>query len=191
VCGAFYGGVMGSFGGNPGERGVQILISASKVPLLLFVTFGLSLPSFFVLNSIFGLRSDFGDVLRALVGAQAGVSMVLASLAPYTLVWYASCADYGWALLFNGLVFAIASFSGQVLLRVWYRPLLARSPRHRWMLRVWLVLYVFVGVQMGWTLRPFVGEPGSPPQLFRAGAWGNAYEAVGRIVWETLVRQRP
>jgi hypothetical protein len=188
VCGAIYGAAMGSFGGTVGERAVQIAISASKVPLLLFVTFGLSLPSFFVLNNLFGVRGDFGLVMRALVGSQAGLTIVLASLTPYTLLWYASCPDYGWALLANGLAFAIASFSGQVLLRAWYRPLLARSTRHRWLLRAWLVVYVFVGVQMAWTLRPFVGEPGAPPQMFRTGAWGNAYEAVARIVWDTLTR---
>ena len=27
------------------------------------------------------------------------------------------------------------------------------------MLRTWLVIYVFVGIQMGWVLRPFVGSP--------------------------------
>src|SRR5512139_4327888 len=68
-CGALYGGVMGSYGGFAGDRVWQVAISASKVPLLLLVTFGLALPSFFVLNTLFGLRDDFGTVLRALLGA--------------------------------------------------------------------------------------------------------------------------
>ena len=63
-----------------------------------------------MLNSLLGLRSDFGRAVRSLVAAQAGLAIVLASLAPFTLVWYASSARYSEALLFNGAMFAVASF---------------------------------------------------------------------------------
>ena len=76
----------------------------------------------------FGVRSDFAAVLRALISSQAGLTIVLAALAPYTLLWYASSANYSSALLFNGLMFAVASLAGQVLLRAWYRPLLGSDP---------------------------------------------------------------
>lgn len=35
-------------------------------------------------------------------------------------------------------------------------------------LAVWLVLYGLVGAQMGWVLRPFIGDPGQPFTWFRA-----------------------
>ena len=186
--GALYGATMGAFGGVLGDRGWQIVISAAKVPMLLLVTFGLTLPSFFILNSLFGARSDFGAVLRALISSQAGLTVVLATLAPYTLLWYASSADYSSALLCNGLMFAVASSAGQVLLRVWYRPLLAQRPQHRWLLRIWLVVYVFVGVQMAWILRPFVGNADAPIQFLRDDAWGNAYVIVAQMIWHALTR---
>jgi hypothetical protein len=47
LCGAFYGAVMGGYGGFGTDRWLQVLISASKVPLLLLTTFGLALPSFY------------------------------------------------------------------------------------------------------------------------------------------------
>jgi hypothetical protein len=167
---------------------LQILISAAKVPMLLMVTFAISLPSFFVVNTLLGLRSDFAAVMRALAGGQAGLTIVLASLAPYTLLWYASFANYTLALLFNGVMFAIATFSAQAILRSWYRPLIARNPRHRWLLRVWLLLYAFVGIQMAWVLRPFVGSPDMPVQFFREESWDNAYVIIGRMIWTTLAR---
>ena len=34
--------------------------------------------------------------------------------------------------------------------------------------RCWVVLFGLVGAQMGWVLRPFVGDPTGPVQLFRA-----------------------
>jgi hypothetical protein len=184
--GLFYGAVMGTFGGIQGERALQLLYSGLKVPLLLLVTFALSLPSFFVLNTLLGVRADFGRALRALVATQAVLTIVLASLAPFTALWYASSASYRPAILFNAAMFAVASFAAQGLLRRWYAPMVARSPRHRALLRVWIVIYAFVGVQMAWVLRPFVGDPTQPTRFFRQGAWGNAYVEVARMMMEVV-----
>ncbi len=79
LFGMAYGAVMGTFGPvgllyaprSPDwlsaleDRSWQIVYSALKVPLLIVATFLLSLPSFFVLNTLLGLRSDFGAALRA------------------------------------------------------------------------------------------------------------------------------
>jgi uncharacterized membrane protein len=182
VFGMFYGAVMGGFGGVWGRQVWQVVYAAVKVPLLLLATSLLALPSFFVLNTLFGLRRDFVQAVRALAAAQAGLAIVLASLAPFTALWYASSGDYTAALRFNILMFAVASFGGQGLLRSYYRPLINRNRRHRWMLWTWLVLYAFVGIQMAWILRPFVGAPGMSVQFFREGAWQNAYVDAFAVV---------
>jgi len=33
--------------------------------------------------------------------------------------------------------------------------------------QLWMLIYAFVGVQMSWVLRPFLGDPGKPFSLFR------------------------
>jgi hypothetical protein len=190
VFGLAYGAVMGLFGGILGERFLQVLYSALKVPLLLLVTFLLGLPNFFVLNSLFGLRRDFPEAIRALMAAQAALAILLASLAPLTALWYASSANYSAATLLNALMFAVASLGAQGLLRGYYAPLIARNPKHRWMLWTWLVLYAFVGIQMAWMLRPFVGDPNLPVQFFRDQRWENAYVQVFRIFWSLVTRGR-
>ena len=186
LFGMLYGAAMGMFDGIGGDRLWYVAYSAIKVPLLLLVTFLIGLPSFFVLNTLFGLRRDFTQALRALVAAQAGLAIVLASLAPLTLLWYASSADYSATLRFNGLMFAVASFSGQRLLWAYYRPLVHGNVKHRQMLWTWLAIYIFVGIQMAWVLRPFVGAPGVPAQFFRTQSWGNAYEVVARLIYEAM-----
>jgi hypothetical protein len=185
----FYGAVMGTFGGVAGDRLWQVMFSAVKLPLLLAGAFLLGLPTFFVLNSLAGVRSDFGAVLRALVASQAGLAVVLGALAPYTALWYATSADYQAATLFNALMFAVASAAAQALLRRAYRPLIARHPAHRRLLRLWLLLYAFVGIQLAWVLRPFIGTPGAPVRFFREDAWGNAYVVVAQLVWGVLTRR--
>jgi hypothetical protein len=186
--GLLYGGVMGSYGGWSGARFWQAIFSAVKVPLLLLVTFCLALPSFFVLNTLLGVRRDFAVVLRALVMSQSTLTLVLAALAPYTVLWYLSFAGYPQATVFNGLMFALASLAGQFWLRRAYVPLLTQRPVHRWLLRLWLLIYTFVAIQMAWVLRPFIGDPGRPVQFFRQEAWDNAYVIVARTLREALAR---
>jgi hypothetical protein len=52
-------------------------------------------------------------------------------------------------------------------------------------LRFWLLLYGFVGVQLGWFLRPFFGAPGTEFQLFRT-AQGNFYLDVLHAISQIL-----
>jgi hypothetical protein len=186
--GLAYGAAMGCFGGVSGDRVWQVVYSAVKVPMLLLVTFAVSLPSFFVLNTLLGVRADFGDVLRGLFATQAALTILLSSFAPLTLFFYVCFNDYQAAILFNVLMFAIASIAAQRLLRRHYRPLIARNSVHRRLFYVWIVIFAFVGIQMGWVLRPFVGSPDKPVQFFREGAWGNAYVEVVHIGWRFVIR---
>lgn len=186
VFGLFYGVLMGTFTGLAPGRWMQLVYAGIKVPFLLIATFALSVPSFAVLNSLIGLREDLGAAIAAVMESQAVLTVALASLAPVTLLWYVSSANYEAAILFNGLVFGVAALMAQRSLRRSYADLIRRDRRHRTTLRVWLVLYAFVGIQMGWVLRPFIGAPQHPPSFFRAGAWDNAYEIVARMAWRVL-----
>ena len=181
--GAFYGAVLATHGGLGGDRPLQVLYTAIKVPLLILGTFALTLPGFFVLNSLVGLRDDFGAAAYGLLATQASVAVVLVALAPYTLFAYANAVDYHAASFFNSFMFTVASFAGQMLLRRHYRPLIARNPRHRWMVGLWLFLYAFVGIQMCWVLRPFLGWQDMPVTFFRQEPWGNAYLILLQKYW--------
>ena len=48
--------------------------------------------------------------------------------------------------VFNLLMLAVAFASAQKLLRRFYQPLVARDPRHRILLRIWLVIFGFLGI---------------------------------------------
>ncbi len=182
TCGLFYGAVMGTYSGLVAGRFHQLLYSGVKVPLLLLATFLLCLPSFFVINTVAGLRDDFREVLRAVVATQSCITVVLAGLAPITAFWYVSCANYRQAVLFNALMFGVASAAAQIVVRRYYGPLIRRCPRHRQLLWAWFFLYAFVGIQMAWVLRPFIGDPDIPVAFFRSGAWGNAYVVLARMI---------
>jgi hypothetical protein len=178
IFGSLYGAFMGTFHLDSPHRLLQVLYSGVKVPLLLFATSAVCLPGFFVLNTVLGLRDDLRAALRAILTGQAAFGVTLASLAPLTRFWYFSSDSYRAALLFNAGAFAVGALAGQMVMLRHYRPLIRRNRIHRVTLVAWLVLYAFVGMQMGWMLRPFIGSPNMPTTFFRQEPFTNAYVVI-------------
>ncbi len=181
-----YGAAMGSYGLLNGDSGLQILFSAIKTPMLIVVTFLLTFPSFWVINTMLGLRADMRPVIEALLSTQVAMAIALVSLCPLTLFWYLSVRDYQVAILFNGFIFALASLGAQRPLRQRYAPLIKKNRLHKWMLWIWMVVYMFVAIQMGYVLRPFIGRPELDPQFFRSQKWDNAYVIITKMVWNNF-----
>jgi hypothetical protein len=181
AAGSLYGAFMGSYACHSLERLQMVLFSAVKVPLLIFATTGVCLPAFFVFNTVAGLRDAFGRAMRAIVAGQAATALALASLAPVVRFLYLSGIAYRPALIANSLLFTLATLAGQHVLACHYRRLIDEHPRHRLMIRLWLALYAFVGTQMGWMLRPFVGAPDVAVTFFRDEPFSNAYVAIAHL----------
>jgi hypothetical protein len=82
-------------------------------------------------------------------------------------------------MLAHVAVIALAGVTGNIRLF----QLLARLGENRAVARrvmfAWLAGNFFLGSQLSWILRPFIGSPGLPVEFFRATAFrGNFYEAV-------------
>lgn len=180
--GPVYGAVMGSYALETPERLLQVFYSAVKVPLLLAVSTLVCLPAFFVLSATLGLFADIRASLTAILAGQAVMSITLASLSPFVLVCYASFESYDAAKFVNGGLFAVSLLGAQVVARRLYRPLIAANPLHRVMIAIWGGLYVFVAVQMSWTLRPFIGVRGMETSFFRAEPFTNAYVEMAALI---------
>lgn len=185
------GGLYGLGMGSLNARWMAGLYSAAKVPLLVFGATLLCLPSFYVLNSLLGLRSDFRIALRGILASQGTVAVCLAALAPVLVLFYLSELSYPAALLLNATLFGVAAVGGQSTLRRHYAALIAKNKRHRWALGSWFGLYVFVSLKLGWILRPFVGDPDLPLEFVRSGQWmddpyTNLFWAAVGLGWRLL-----
>jgi hypothetical protein len=173
---------MGSFAFFWPGRVLMMLYSAAKMPLLVGSATLLCALPFYVLHLVLGLRADFPAAVRAVVSGQASMALALASLAPLTRFAYFCGLTHPQAILFNGAMFALATAAGHAVMMRRYRPLIASDPRHRLTLWTWVTLYVFVGIQAGWMLRPFIGTPGKPVTFFRDEPFSNAYIVVLRLI---------
>lgn len=56
-----------------------------------------------------------------------------------------------------------------------------RADAGRGMLRVWVLVFAIVGLQMAWVMRPFIGAPGEPFTWFRPTD-SHIFEALLRVV---------
>jgi hypothetical protein len=80
-----------------------------------------------------------------------------------TLFFLITVNDYSFFLLLNVAIFALTGILGVSFLYQVMRPIADGDQGAKIrtsILRFWLVLYGFVGSQLGWTLRPFFGSPG-------------------------------
>jgi len=184
IAGGLDGVAIGSFACDSLERAKLMLFAGIKLPFLLLASATLCLPGFFVINAVAGLSHVFTRTLRAIVAGQAALAVALVSLSPLLLFAYLSGVAHAPALLLNALAFACASACGQAVMHRYYRVLILEDPRHRSMLAVWVLLYALVGIQMGWLLRPFVGDPHAPVTLFRPEPVSNAYLVLVQLVLE-------
>src|SRR4051794_2317358 len=93
VFGAAYGVCMGTYALAP-DRALMLLYAGIKVPLLIGATSLICMPGFFVMNTILGLRDDFAEAVRAVLGSQAAFAAALCSLGPITVFLYLCGIDY-------------------------------------------------------------------------------------------------
>jgi hypothetical protein len=180
---ALYGLVMGASHSLP-----QALSSAIKLPVLFLVTLIISLPSLHFFNILFGSRQTIGQSISLILTAISTTSVLLVSFAPITLFFLLTTSDYQFFKLMNVVFFALAGYMGILFLRQGIRKITESEEENpqairtrRLIFALWAVLYAFVGSQMAWTLRPFIGYDDRAFILFDQ-VGGNFYADVIRSV---------
>jgi hypothetical protein len=193
---AIYGAVMGATNllqasaMATGGKFLMILTSAIKVPALFLLTLLIVLPPIYVANTFVGPRLAFLQALTVLLASVALTAAVLASTATVAFFFALTTRSYHLVKLLHVLFFAYAGITGLRFFQKGVRavtPLVMRGKLKRLFLGT-LVLYVFVGTQLAWVLRPFVGDPGMKFQVFRPRQ-GNFYESVWHSTHQVLKQQ--
>jgi hypothetical protein len=113
-------------------------------------------------------------------------SILLGAFAPISLFFLLSRSDYPFLLLLHTSIFAFCGAAGLVTLHHDYARVQqvagnAGQRRALWLLRGWMVLYMFVGAQMAWNLSPFVNQPGRKVLLVNP-LKGNIYSYLAGVL---------
>lgn len=177
---AIYGAILGA-----SSTWMQSLVSAVKLPALYLLTLIICFPTLYFFNVMFGSKRTFEQYLTLLMTAMALISVLLFGFAPVSLFFLISSTNYTFFLLLNVAIMAVTGFLGVSFIYQGMHFLSEQDAEGKDIriniLRFWLGLYGFVGSQLAWTLRPFLGSPGMAFQLFR-NRESNFYLSV----WESI-----
>ncbi|OGF21758.1 MAG: hypothetical protein A2V63_01850 [Candidatus Eisenbacteria bacterium RBG_19FT_COMBO_70_11] len=173
---ALYGAAAGAYAGP-----AQALSAAIKLPLLFLGTLAICFPGFFVIQVLVGSRLRLPQVLALVLGALSLSAIVLAAVVPITAFFLLTGANYYFLTLLHVLIVLGAGLVGMAVLHEGLAFACEKRgvypKKAMTIMKVWAVLFAFVGIQMAWNLQPFVGDRGQPFQLFRHNE-GNFYTAI-------------
>ncbi len=184
---AAFGAAIGSW-----RDPLQALYTAIKLPLiLLLTTLGNGLLNA-MLAPLLGLNLTVRQSLLAVLLSFTIAAVILGAFSPvlYFLVWNTpplepgsrvNLSAYSFILVSQTAMIAFAGMTANVRLVQLLREFSGSRVIARKVLFAWLAVNLFLGSQLAWILRPFVGSPGLPVQFLRDD-WlrGSFYEALFR-----------
>jgi hypothetical protein len=194
VAGAgLYGAAMGSWR-DPLQAGYV----AVKFPLIVLLTAAGNALLNAMLAPLLGLNISLRQSFLAVLISFAIAAAILGSFSPLIafLIWNApplneAVRSYSSAhsliLLSNVIAIAFAGVTANLRLEGLLRELSGNTSVARRVLLAWLAVNLFLGSQLSWICRPFIGSPNLPVEFLRPNAFdGSFYETVFRAFLRVL-----
>lgn len=193
VC-ALYGAVLAGW-----RSPLLSLYVAVKLPLLFLGTMAIVAVFNWMTAAAFGAGLTFRATLSLVLAAMAIACWILLGLVPVSLFFLFSGVPGGGThdevryahngiLMTHIVVLALAGAGGNVALVKGLRRVVRPACPAGALVAVWLAGFAFVGCQLSWILRPFVGSPFFPIAFLRPDCLNrNFYEFVFTEVLPFLV----
>jgi hypothetical protein len=188
VVGAgLYGAAMGWW--RDPQQGLYVAI---KFPLIILLTSLGNAALNSMLAPLLGVNLSPRQCFMAILMSFTIASAILGSFSPLAafMIWNAppiqadgakGSAAYATIQLAHVAVIAFAGIAANLRLGSLLRQMSGQPKAARRVLVAWLAGNLFLGSQLSWILRPFIGAPGLPVEFLRQTAFkGNFYESVFR-----------
>ncbi len=180
-----YGAAMGWW-----RAPLQGLYVAIKFPLIILLTgFGTAMLNA-MLAPLLGLNIPFRQSCLAVLSSFAISAAILGAFSPLAafMVWnapplstdtHAAEGTYSFIMLMHVVVVAFAGMASNLRLAQLLQQFSTGRAAPRRVMFAWLTAKLFLGSQLTWMLRPFIGSPGLHVQFLRDTPFtGNFYETV-------------
>jgi hypothetical protein len=171
-----YGLVMGAYNGWE-----QALASAIKMPLLFLLIVLICFPAFFVIQAALGSSLTLRQIFSVIMNGFVLITAIMLSFAPIAVFFMITGGDYEFIKLLHVAIFIVSGLFGmRTIVEALKYACEKKSIYPRVGVQVfkfWIVILAFVGAQLSWSLRPFVGDKNLPFTIFREQG-GNLYESV-------------
>ncbi|HXC99488.1 MAG TPA: hypothetical protein VN048_09115 [Verrucomicrobiae bacterium] len=169
-CSVVYGVVAGTFSG-----GQQLWAAPVKIGVGLFISALICLPSLYIFSCLGGSQARLAEVFGLVAGLLALMTVLLIGFAPVAWVFSQSTKS---TVAMGGLHLAfwlVATIFGVRFLNAGFRHFSSQSDAG---LRVWVVIFLLVALQMTTALRPIIGKsdhflPSAVDKQFFVTHWMN------------------
>ena len=168
---AIVGAALGSYRGDE-----QILYAAIKLPLVLLGTAALSAPALTAIGAALGRRSRLSSDLALVMSALAFGALLLAACTPLIMLGRAIELSYHQMILATVVMFAIAGLAA--LKMIVHALSIEQGPGWRSAIVGLCTVFVLVGGQLSWALRPYLVRPRTPDVPFVREVEGSLFESV-------------
>jgi len=180
-----YGVVMGSY-----HSLLQSVSAGVKLFLLFAVALLICFPSFFIVQLILGSKIKLDRMLIIIMSGLLFTSAIMLAFAPIIVFFQLTGDNYHFLQLLHVGIFVFSGFFGMRLVVEALKYACEEANIYPkigvTIFRVWVVILAFVGIQLAWNMRPFLGNEGMPFELFRSSTKGNFYatmlHAVGQMM---------
>lgn len=159
----------------------QALAAGVKLPFLFTMSLVICFPAFYVIQFILGSKLRLAQTLLIILSGFLMMTAIMLAFVPIIIFFLLTGSNYYFLQLLHICVFI---FSGVFGTKVVVDALKFSCEKKNiypqigvTVFRFWIVILAFVGIQLAWNLRPFLGDEGKPFKLFRKYE-GNFYTAV-------------
>ncbi len=178
IFSVLYGIVMGSYNGV-----LQSLVTGIKVPCLILLSLLICFPALYVIQYMIGSTMTVYQMANIIFSGFIVFTTINLSFAPIVIFFMVTSTNYSFLKLVHVAIF---TFSGIFTIKTIINGLKYSCEKKNiypklgmTIFKIWVVIFAFVGSQLAWNLRPFVGSRDLPFELFRARE-SNFYIAVIR-----------
>jgi len=171
-----YGIVMGSYHGF-----LQALASGVKVSVMFSLVLLICFPAFFIIQFVLGSKLKLYQMISIILSGFVLTTAIMVSFAPIVIIFLLTGSNYYFLQLLHILIFLLSGFFGMKTIIDALKYSCEKKNVYPQIgvvvFRFWVVILAFVGIQLAWNLRPFLGDRGQPFELFREYE-GNFYAAL-------------
>jgi hypothetical protein len=165
-CSLVYGLVVGTFSG-----GTQFWAAPVKIAGGLLISGAICLPSLYILTCLSGSEARFIEVSGLLAGLLTLMTVLLVGFAPVAWIFSQSTESIAWMGALHLAFWLVATLFG---VRFMVAGFSHSNTKSRAGLKVWVVIFVLVALQMTTALRPILGKADTffpVEKKFFAGHW--------------------
>jgi hypothetical protein len=171
-----YGTVMGSY-----HSFLQAAFAGIKLSFLFIMTLAICFPALFIVQLILGSKLKLSQMLSIILSGYFMTTVIMITFIPVVILFLLTGSNYYFLQLLHILVFI---FSGLFGMKIIVDALKYSCEKKNVypkigvvIFTIWFTIFVLVGIQLAWNLRPFLGDRSKSFVAFRQYE-GNFYTAV-------------